>query len=123
MLLPLNGYALFRLNSPTTCGYAQFEFLFSAGGSYYKISPNPASDNITLAVDEEKLAFQKIEKSTDQNIREVIITDKTGSIKQRNTYANSTRQVNLNISALKTDLYILRIYNGKSWTTLKFIKQ
>jgi hypothetical protein len=91
MLLPLNGWALFRLNSPTTCGNAQFEFLFIAGGSYFRMSPNPASSTITLAVDEEKLSKQKIEKSTDQDIREVIISDKTGIIKQRNVYGKNTR--------------------------------
>lgn len=123
MLLPLNGWALFRLNSPTTCGNAQFEFLFIAGGSYYRMSPNPASSTITLSVDEEKLSKQKIEKSTDQDIREVIISDKTGIVKQRNVYGKNTRQINLNVSTLKSDLYLVRVYNGKSWTTLRFIKQ
>jgi hypothetical protein len=123
MNLPINGWALFRLNSPTTCGNAQFEFLFIAGGSYYMMSPNPASNNITISVDEDKLLKQKIAKSTDQDIKEVIISDKTGTIKQRNVYGQNTRQVNLNVSILKSDLYFVRVFNGKTWTTLRFIKQ
>ncbi len=123
MLLPIDGWALFRLNSPTTCGNAQFEFLFIAGGSYYMMSPNPASSNITISVDEDKLSKQKIAKSTDQDIREVTISDITGTIKQRNVYGQNTRQINLNISTLKSDLYFVRVYNGKTWTTLRFLKQ
>lgn len=123
MLLPIDGWALFRLNSPTTCGNAQFEFLFIAGGSYYMMSPNPASSNITISVDDDKLSKQKIAKSTDQDIREVIISDKTGTIKQKNVYGQNTRQVNLNVSTLKPDLYFVRIFNGKTWATLRFIKQ
>lgn len=124
MVLPSNGWALFRLNSPTTCGNAQFEFLFYAtDGSFYRMSPNPASSNVSIAVDEEKIAKQNIAKSNDQDIREVIITDKTGIVKQRNVYGKSTRQINLNVSALKPDIYLVRIFNGKLWTTLRFIKQ
>lgn len=123
MLLPIDGWALFRLNSPTTCGNAQFEFLFIAGGSYYMMSPNPASSNITISVDEDKLSKQKIAKSTDQDIRELIISDKTGTTKQRNVYGQNTSQINLNVSTLKSDLYFVRIFNGKTWTTLRFIKQ
>lgn len=123
MLLPIDGWALFRLNSPTTCGNAQFEFLFIAGGSYYMMSPNPGSSNITISVDEGKLSKQKIAKSNDQDIREVTISDITGTIKQRNVYGQNTRQINLNVSTLKSDLYFVRIFNGKTWTTLRFIKQ
>lgn len=124
MVLPSNGWALFRLNSPTTCGNAQFEFLFYAtDGSFYRMSPNSASSNISIAVDEEKLAKQNIGKSNEQDIREVIISDKTGVTKQRSIYGKSTRQINLNVSALKPDIYLVRIFNGKSWTTLRFIKQ
>lgn len=123
MLLPVDGWALFRLNSPTTCGNAQFEFLFIAGGSFYRMSPNPATNNITISVDEEKLSKQKIQKSNDQDIREVLIADKMGIIKQRFVYGQNTRQINLNVSSLNPGFYLARINNGKSWTTLKFIKE
>jgi hypothetical protein len=123
MNLPIDGWALFRLTSQTTCGNAQFEFSFSASGSYYIMSPNPANSTLTVAVDEQKLSKQKIVKSSDQDIREVMIVDKIGNVLQRGTYAKDTRQVNLNISSLRPDFYLVRISNGMTWTTLRFIKQ
>jgi len=67
-------------------------FTFFGCGSNYRMSPNPASSTITLTVDEEKLSKEKTEKSIDQDSREIIISDKTGIIKQRNIYGQNTRQ-------------------------------
>ncbi|MGF2411505.1 T9SS type A sorting domain-containing protein [Ferruginibacter sp.] len=116
----------FRLTNTNTCGAYDFDVLFVAQwqyGGYYTISPNPTKDNLIVSVDEAKLVTQKIAKSSDQNIREIVILDKTGMVLAKQTYSKGTRQVNKNISNLKTGIYIIRIFNGKKWTALKLVKE
>lgn len=87
------------------------------------MSPNPASSTVTVSVNEEQLAKQKIAKSNDQDIREISIVDKMGNVLQHKTYSMDTRQVKLNVSTLRSDIYLIKISNGKKWITLRFSKQ
>lgn len=124
MNLPANGSALFRLNAPTTCGNAQFEFYFVVGSSsFYSISPNPTSSTLRLSIDEDKLSKRFITKSNDQDIREVLILDKIGNPIIRRVFGKDTRQVNIDIANLKADMYLVRFSNGKTWQALRFSKQ
>lgn len=121
---PYGDPATFRLSNTNSCGTYDFDVLFAGQYfGYYRIAPNPTKDNLTISVDEVKLATQKIVKSSDQEIREIVILDKTGIVQAKQTYSKGTRQMNMNISNLKTGIYIVRIYNGKEWTALKLVKE
>jgi S-adenosylmethionine hydrolase len=74
-------------------------------------------------VDDEKLKNQKIEKSPDQVIQQVIIMDKFGNVLTQQKYATDTKKVTLNVNGLSADMYVARIYNGKKWTSIKFMKK
>jgi hypothetical protein len=125
MHLPDGGWALFRLTSGTTCGDALFEFLFFAdeGSGFYSVSPNPTTTSISVYVDENKLLKNKIVKSNYQDIREVVIFDKSGRVVMRRIANASTRSISLDVSGLKTDMYLIRIKNSRGIESLKFFKK
>ncbi|MDP3915860.1 MAG: T9SS type A sorting domain-containing protein [Bacteroidota bacterium] len=126
MNLPQGADVDFRLTNNGTCETEEFDFLFFAQspyGGYYSISPNPTIDNLTVSVDEAKLEKQKIVKSADQDIRKIVILDKTGIVQSKQLYGVGTRQINMNVSGLTPGVYIVRIFNGKQWTAIKLIKE
>lgn len=91
--------------------------------SYYSLAPNPVSSDLTIYVDEEKLKNQKIEKSPDQVIQQVIIIDKLGNVVTQQKYPTTTKKVRLSVSGLTPDMYIAQIFNGKKLTSIKFMKK
>ena len=114
------------VKATSSCGHA-----FSASSyyqavdcyNYYRLSPNPATSDITVYVDEEGLKKQKIEKSSDQSIQKIIIVDKMGNALVQQSYPTDTRKVTLNIGGLSPDMYVVKIFHGQKWTSLKFLKQ
>jgi hypothetical protein len=58
-----------------------------------------------------------------KDIRQVMIVDRAGHIVMHKAYGDETKQVRLNTSSLKPDFYIARIYDGKTWQVMKFIKR
>jgi hypothetical protein len=79
-------------------------FFDSWCGNYYTISPNPATDNITIDGQKQK-----------KNIKEVQIIDKTGQVRKTAKFGNNVQRVNLNISDLTPDIYYIKIFDGKEW--------
>jgi hypothetical protein len=65
----------------------------------------------------------KIEKSSDQVIQRLIIMDKLGNTLMQQSYPTNTKKATINISSLSAELYIVKIFNGKKWTSLKFVKK
>lgn len=90
---------------------------------YYSVAPSPASSDLTIYVDDEKLKNQKISKSPDQVIQRVMIMNRFGTVVNQQTYPSGTRKVSLNVSSLPSDIYVAKIFNGKNWTSIKFIKK
>ncbi len=91
--------------------------------SYYSLAPNPVSSDLTIYVDDEKLKKQKIAKSPDQVIQQVIILDKLGNTLLQQKYPADTRKVTMNVSGLSPDMYVAKIFNGKKWLVMKFLKK
>jgi hypothetical protein len=90
------------------CGYSDFYSVFVQFdpwcGNYYTISPNPATDNITIDGQKQK-----------KNIKEVQIVDKTGMVRKVAKFGNNVQRVSLNISDLNPDIYYIKIFDGKEW--------
>jgi hypothetical protein len=124
LYMPQNSWAYFEYTLPNACGNGTFYLYFQAyQGAYYRMSPNPATDIVTVQVDEERLIKNKAVRSSEQDIREIDIVDKMGNILQRKTFGKGVRITSLNTSALKPDIYVVRIFNGKTWKSLQLLKQ
>jgi len=76
------------------------------------VSPNPASGQIQIDIDGAK-----------KFIKEIIITDKSGNVQKRFAYSNNIKTVSINIADLRTDVYVIQVYDGKNWLSKKIVKQ
>jgi hypothetical protein len=120
-----DGYsAMFQVDAMTSCGMGSELYTFIAEDfNYYRISPNPSVSETSVYIDEEILKQRKVVKSPDQSIHEVMVYDRLGKLMMHRKYNGGLRKVTLNTSNLKPDVYIARIFNGKKWMSVKFIKQ
>ena len=119
-----NRYYEIKLVTTTPCGQlVQGEEIFApnctnGGNAKISLSPNPAVNTLTIqTIDDRDLSTDFI-----NNISEIIISDKLGNdlIKKKFT---ASKVFSLQINSLKPGLYILRAWNGKTWTSEQFLKQ
>lgn len=103
-----NGWINIQLACTNACGtgsYGEYTTIdCGTGGPMFVMSPNPATDKITIDGSKKN-----------KSIKEIHIIDKLGNIKQITTYSGSQKLVNINISGLQQDIYYIRIYDGKKW--------
>ena len=81
------------------------------------VVPNPSSSTIQI-----DLLSSYNTKRELKEIRLIRIVDKMGNVR-REVVGNRLRRMQLNISALPTDIYTIMVYDGKQWSRLKFTKQ
>lgn len=81
------------------------------GGHRFSVSPNPTTGDVQI---------EAIDKKTD--IKEIEITDKFGGIKKKNKLSGGTKKFKINMAELPADIYFIRIYDGKGWTSKRVIK-
>lgn len=114
--------ARFKLTLTNACGSINETYYFyQTGGPYnFRVSPNPATDVITINLDKDVSAK---DVAIDTDIREIIIVDKTGSEIRTQSFAKGAQQTSINVSMLKPDIYVIRIFDGKQWHDKKFIIQ
>ncbi len=90
-------------------------FYTPCGGYSFSVSPNPARDFLQIELSNLK-PMSLLHKPKIQLIE---IIDKVGLIVYRNKYGNETKKVTVFIGNLKNDIYTLRIFDGKEWSSSK----
>lgn len=123
----LDQWAYFRVTATNSCGSQSWLYRFRSvgdnctGGTPLRVmlSPNPTTSNVTVGLTEKKDA-KKIKE-----IVEIRILDKLGVIKQKWNYGKSGIEQfrQLNISNLLPDIYTIMVFDGKTWTAEKLVKQ
>jgi hypothetical protein len=120
-------WAVFKvsLTAANGCSYNLF-FAFEAMSCFqryaYKVAPNPVGSELILYADADTKK-QGTQKLSDQFIQQIIIQDKFGNQLRRQSYPLNTKKIVLNVNGLAPDVYVARVYNGKEWTSVKFMKQ
>ena len=120
-----NDWATFRVTvTHNGCTTTQ-DYTFVAQSSFllYRLTPNPADADLTVSVDEEKIRSGQISSAADQDIQRVVIVDGFGRIVRQQNYPQHTKKATINTSGLVTGMYVVRIFDGKKWSTMKFIKK
>ena len=124
-----NRYYTIRVIATTPCGSLQSinedGYLFAPsciGGGNLKITtfPNPTSSNFSILLIGDN---GQISSATNENILETELVNKMGTVLQKAKYTQGTKQVSLNIATLSPDVYILRIWDGKEWSSVSVIKK
>ena len=75
------------------------------------VSPNPAKNTLNIKLYDEDMTIEQFE-----------IWNNMGIVIQKGKGSN-LQTLQLNISTLRPDIYVIRIYNGKVWSSSRFIKE
>ncbi|HSR37584.1 MAG TPA: T9SS type A sorting domain-containing protein [Phnomibacter sp.] len=123
-----NRYYTIRVIATTPCGTVSTidsEGLLwapscSGESLMLSVSPNPATDNLAISLVEPTEAKLEPEK---QNIQWVEIQDRNGNIVLKQKQGGNSQRANINVSMLRADYYIVRVWTGTQWLSSKLMKQ
>ncbi len=84
------------------------------------VSPNPTASIISVELmnDLKDAAINQKEK-----IVEIQLMDKMGICKKKFKYLGGIEKASINISDLSSDIYVVRVFNGKEWISKQIIKK
>ncbi len=84
------------------------------------VSPNPASTQVTIAVDQQKAVVSKSTTGVGY-IAEIQLTNIQGVLLRTTKYAPGSSQVSYQVADLSAGTYFLRVFDGRNWTTQKLM--
>lgn len=120
----LNQTIILSLSVTNSCGTTTLNYRFTCTSTNscgitplrVAISPNPSSSNMQVSL------ADKVNSNFKMDISEIRILDKSGNLKFKKTYGGGQKNINLNILTLPPDVYTILVFDGRTWTTEKFIK-
>lgn len=135
--MPPGGWANF--SATQTVGGCTETIQYTFVGTYgpysaYRMAPNPVKTDLTIYIEEKSMKNQKAKSLPDQSIKQnakslpdqsikkVVIMDRLGRMVAQQNYPVNTKQATIDVRRLLPDMYIARIYDGKNWTVMKFLK-
>lgn len=109
-----SGSIYVRARAYNECGASDWKYFSISSNpvNYYLVSPNPASETITI----QEAQTTSSENSTGEqrtSITEIKIFNDTGILKKQSKYSAGAKQVQLNVSDLRPGLHFIEISNGK----------
>jgi hypothetical protein len=84
-------------------------------------SPNPTTDNVNIAIADPKDASLANKKKA--MMYQVKVTDQFGTVKKQYKYSSGTSNTNISLRGLISGMYTIQAFDGKSWSSVKVIKQ
>ncbi len=121
-------YYTIRVIATNSCGNKQsinedgLVFASSCFNSLLRlaVSPNPTANVISVELmnDLKDAAINQKEK-----IVEIQLMDKMGICKKKFKYSGGIEKASINISDLSSDIYVVRVFNGKEWISKQIIKK
>jgi hypothetical protein len=96
----------------------------SCSGGFYLVSPNPVSSNLNIeTITTSNVNSTLTAKNNISGFDRLEVIDKTGNIVLRKSYPQNTKKTNLNVSKLRSNIYVVRIFNGNISEEHKIIVQ
>lgn len=85
----------------------------SCSGGYYLVSPNPVGNNLIVeTIELNNYNNQSTAKNKSiTGFDRIEVFDKTGNLVLRKTYPQNSKKVNFDVSSLRSDVYVVRIFN------------
>ena len=97
-------------STPFTISF-EAEYCAPEGLRRFSISPNPASDMIS------------VQSKSINTIKEIRVKDKLGNVKLIRKFTNGIKNGILEIGSLPPEIYFIEIFDGKVWYVEKIIKR
>jgi len=122
---PTTGTYNIKVYTYNDCGWSTSFYplvFFCTNDEMFMLSPNPAHTSLTVKLSDETVQSENV-KSKGTGIKEIQLTDKMGNVLKRYVYSGTDKQVTIDVSALKADIYYIKLFNGKQWKGKSFIKQ
>ncbi len=121
------SYVKFRLTKNGSCGSQYYDIDFhpvNYNPPYYRVAPNPVKNTLTVRLGDEQVSKGVAGKTfNDQQIQEITILDRNGRVLRKQSFGSGAKQAVLDVNTLAPGLYLLRIFDGKAFSTEKFIKE
>ena len=123
-------YYTIKVIATNACGNKQsiieegliFASSCSSGGGNLRIaaSPNPANSIISVEImdDSKDKLINKKEK-----IFEIQLLDKMGVTRKQIKYSGGMEKINISLDNMESNIYVLRVFNGKQWISKQIIKK
>lgn len=118
------GYFRFFCNI-VVCGQTQtvasapIYIYFYNNYNYYIVSPNPATNKVSISTKKKDISNNIEVGSNNDLIFETQLVDKIGRIRKIEKNIFGIENMSIDVDDLETDIYILRIFNGKIWNNEK----
>jgi subtilisin family serine protease len=122
---PMTGTYNIKVYTYNDCGWSTNFYplvFFCTNDEMFMLSPNPATTSLTMKLSDETVQSENV-KSNGIGIKEIQLTDKMGNVLKRYVYSGTDKQVTIDVSILKADIYYIKLFNGKQWQVKSFIKQ
>lgn len=121
----VKGYGGVRVNYNDACGVAKQGGItvFSSCGSSLVVSPNPATDEVTVTTTDNTTA-QKILQSkgtAPAKMYRINVVNKRGNIVKTFNYPSGISSVRLNLASLQNGTYTIQSFDKIAWTSQQVV--
>ncbi len=118
------GYHTLRVTKTNSCGTTYTDMNINVQECFYfrlSASPNPATNQITVTIDNESNQVKAL--SSDTDIKFELYEFNSGLKKKQWNHKNNSKQFSLNLSGLSKGVYVLKAAKGKYRQSTKIIVQ
>ncbi|MES2664007.1 MAG: T9SS type A sorting domain-containing protein, partial [Pseudomonadota bacterium] len=106
------------VNATNSCGTSKTGVTIYSNCFFFTASPNPATDNVNIAVIQSKDIT-----SANKKIYQIKVTDQAGNPKKQYKFSGGVSNTNISLKGLFKGTYIIEAFDGTYWKSLKIIKQ
>ncbi len=109
----VNQTGNFSLTVSNTCAIVSKDYIFKSVtcSQMFRVSPNPASNNLTISTIEDNTMAASKEYTNDKSFSEIRVFDMQSNLKKYQRF-NKAKQATINISDLRLGIYIVEVSNG-----------
>lgn len=120
-LVDVNGGGGISVTATNSCGTKKTGVTIYSNCGYNLISasPNPATDDVTISMNEEPAMLSSTTKS--KLIYELRVADQLGNVKKYYKYPG-VKSAKISLNGLIDGMYTIQVFDGNRWNSTKVIK-
>lgn len=120
-LVAVTGGGGISVTATNACGTSKSGVTIYSNCHGLIVTPNPTADNVNVTLVQSNDIVLANKKSV--IIYEVRVTDLTGNLKKQYNYSGGVNNANINLSGLNKGIYIIRAFDGTTWSSEKIVKE